>query len=126
MAVQPNGDHRSGGCRGEFDPFPDWSEARGSGVVEELSDGRRQVVVDVDTAAIADMAGKPLREVWLISNDGTALMSIGLLDGTEGRFDVPSNVDLQKYSLVDVSAEPDNGDPTHSGDSIVRGELKRI
>ena len=67
-----------------------------------------------------------LREVWLISAEGTGLVSIGFLDGAEGRFDLPSGVDLAAYSLVDVSAEPDDGDATHSGDSIVRGELRSI
>jgi anti-sigma-K factor RskA len=64
--------------------------------------------------------------VWLIAADGTGLVSIGYLDGSEGIFEVPSGVDLAKYSLVDVSAEPDNGDTTHSGNSIVRGELRTI
>ena len=33
------------------------------------------------------------------------------------------SVDLARFSVVDVSAEPLDGDPTHSGDSIVRGAL---
>lgn len=110
----------------ELDPFPEWADSRGSAVVEVLADGTRQVVVDVDTAGEAGPADAQLREVWLISADGTALVSIGFLDGAEGRFDVPSGVDLAEYTLVDVSAEPDNGDATHSGDSIVRGQLRTI
>ncbi|MDN4641061.1 anti-sigma factor [Agreia sp. PsM10] len=110
----------------ELDPFPDWADAHGSAVVEVLADGTRQVVVDIDTAGQSGPADDRLREVWLISADGTALVSIGFLDGAEGRFDLPSGVDLATYSLVDVSAEPDDGDATHSGDSIVRGELRSI
>lgn len=110
----------------ELDPFPEWADARGSAVVEVLGNGTRQVVVDIDTAGEAGPADAQLREVWLISADGTALVSIGFLDGAEGRFDVPSGVDLAEYSLVDVSAEPDDGDTTHSGDSIVRGQLRTI
>ena len=110
----------------ELDPFPDWADARGSAVVEVLADGTRQVVVDVDTAGQSGPADDRLREVWLISADGTSLVSIGFLDGTEGRFDLPTGVDLATYSLVDVSAEPDDGVATHSGDSIVRGELRTI
>ena len=91
-----------------------------------LTDGTRQVVVDVDTDGEAGPPDAQLREVWLISTDGTALVSIGFLDGAEGRFDLPSGVDLATYSLVDVSAEPDDGVATHSGDSIVRGELRSI
>jgi hypothetical protein len=36
---------------------------------------------------------------------------------------IPESVDLARYSVVDISAEPVDGDPTHSGDSIVRGAL---
>lgn len=110
----------------ELDPFPDWADAHGSAVVEVLADGTRQVVVDIDTAGQRGPADDRQREVWLISTDGTALVSIGFLDGAEGRFKLPAGVDLATYSLVDVSAEPDDGDATHSGDSIVRGELRSI
>lgn len=47
-----------------------------------------------------------------------------MLDGTDGRFTVPADIDLAEYSLVDISEEPDDGDPQHSGDSIVRGPLR--
>ena len=75
-------------------------------------------------AALAGAAGSAnLTEVWLIKADASGLISIGLLDGNTGHFDIPDGVDLTQYPLVDVSAEPDNGNPAHSGNSIVRGEL---
>jgi hypothetical protein len=110
----------------DLSPFPDWPDARGSAVVEENPDGTRQLVVEVDAATSAGRAGDDLREVWLIRGDGTALVSVGYLDGSEGRFDVPEGIDLTQYSLVDVSAETDDGNPGHSGDSIIRGELHPI
>ncbi|MCS5718042.1 anti-sigma factor [Herbiconiux sp. CPCC 205763] len=109
-----------------LEPFPEWPGARGSAVVEQRADGTRQVVVDVDSVVDSGSPDAPLREVWLIRTDGTGLISIGFLDGTSGRFDIPSGIDLVQYALVDVSAEADNGDPAHSGDSIVRGELRVI
>ena len=33
---------------------------------------------------------------------------------------------IQQHSNLAVIAEADNGDPTHSGDSIVRGELRAL
>jgi hypothetical protein len=36
---------------------------------------------------------------------------------------VPDGVDTAEFPVVDVSAEADDGDPAHSGDSIVRGTL---
>jgi hypothetical protein len=105
----------------DLEAFPGWPGAAGTAVVDERPDGLRQVSVTVDGAAVA---GAGLREVWLIETDGSGLVSIGYLTGAEGRFDVPRGLDLADYALVDVSAEQDDGDPAHSGDSIVRGELR--
>ena len=101
--------------------LPDWPDASGTATLRELPDGTRQVDVEVDSAE--DAVGSPLREVWLLSPDASGLVSIGFLDGTTGTFTVPTDVDLGAYPIVDVSAEPQDGDPAHSGDSIVRGEL---
>jgi hypothetical protein len=104
----------------ELDSFPGWDDAVGSATVEEGADGVRTVVVDLE----ADVPAGEVREVWLIRSDASGLVSLGLLDGGNGRFVVPSGIDLDEFTLVDVSAEPVDGDPAHSGDSIVRGELR--
>jgi hypothetical protein len=65
----------------------------------------------------------PLREVWMMRSDLGGLVSVGYLDGDQGRFTVPDGVDTAEFPVVDVSAEADDGDPAHSGDSIVRGTL---
>ncbi|MFF5497644.1 anti-sigma factor [Streptomyces aquilus] len=61
-------------------------------------------------------------EVWLMDRTHTKLVSMGVLN-SEGRasLPVPNNIDLREYSVVDVSVQPYNGKPDHSGDSIVRG-----
>jgi hypothetical protein len=100
-------------------PFPDHPGAEGTAVVEERPDGTKEVRVQLN----ADAAPDTFREVWLITADASALVSLGVLDGTEKTFAIPADVDLRDYVLVDVSQEPVDGDPTHSGDSIVRGEL---
>lgn len=102
-----------------LDPFPDHPDAVGAAVVEERPDGTFAVRVKVD----ADAAPDTFREVWLITADASALVSLGVMDGEEQTFAIPADVDLRDYVLVDVSQEPVDGDPTHSGDSIVRGEL---
>lgn len=99
-----------------LEPFPDWP-ASGSARVEENADGSREVIVDLS----APTGG--LREVWLIDPDTSGLVSLGLLSGTSGTFAIPADLDLSRYSVVDVSDEPDDGDPAHSGNSIVRGPL---
>lgn len=98
-------------------PLPGW-DAAGHAEVEEAADGSRVLVLSVD---VADIDG--LQEVWLLKEDVSGLVSLGLLDGAEGRFVLPAGLDLAEYPVVDVSREPLDGDPAHSGDSIVRGVL---
>lgn len=102
----------------ELEPFPNW-QASGTARIEEESSGAQQVVVDL----AAPDGG--LREVWLIDPETSGLVSLGLLSGANGTFSLPDELDLERYSVVDVSQEPDDGNPAHSGDSIVRGELRR-
>lgn len=105
-----------------LEPFPDHPDATGTADVEEDSDGVRRLVVNVGD----EVAPDTYREVWLIRNDAGALVSLGVLEGESGSFVIPDGLDLVEYSLVDVSVEPLDGDPAHSGDSIVRGELSRV
>ena len=103
----------------ELEAFPQWPGASGTAVVEQEADGTR--VVRVDFEAPGDDEG--FHEVWLITSDATKLVSLGVVQGTTGTFVIPDGIDLAEYDLVDISAEPYDGDPAHSGDSIVRGEL---
>ncbi|MEB0003508.1 anti-sigma factor [Cryobacterium sp. RTC2.1] len=104
----------------QLTPFPGW-QAHGQASVKESADGHRNVTVDLTAPATPDSS---LREVWLIKADASGLISIGLLDGNTGRFDIPDTVDLTQYPLVDISAQPNNGNPAHSGNTIVRGHLQ--
>ncbi len=105
-----------------LDAFPDHPAAVGSAEVDEARDGRRTLRVSLDGTDESD----DYREVWLIRNDGAALISLGVLEGTSGEFPIPAGVDLSEYDLVDISLEPIDGDPGHSGDSIVRGQLTSV
>lgn len=102
-----------------LDPLPGWQGAAGTAVVEQGPTGERIVRIEFD--APEDREG--YREAWLINDDATRLVSLGIITGADGVFSIPAGVDLSVYSLVDVSEEPYDGDPAHSGDSIVRGEL---
>jgi hypothetical protein len=103
-----------------LEPLPGW-DASGSAVVETMSDGSRVLVVDLDKSESSDDG---FREVWLLKPDVSGLVSVGTLDGASGRFDLPAGLDLEQFSVVDVSEEQFDGDPAHSGDSIVRGPLE--
>ncbi|MBW9119608.1 anti-sigma factor [Microbacterium trichothecenolyticum] len=102
-----------------LDAFPAHPGAAGTARVTELSDGERTLTVSLDDVDESD----GFREVWLITADASDLVSLGELDGKKGTFVVPADVDLRDYVLVDVSQEPLDGNPAHSGDSIVRGQL---
>lgn len=103
-----------------LEAFPDWPDSAGSAVVEETAGGSRVVRVDLEVPEDRD----GYTEVWLISSDATRLVSLGTVDGTSGTFTIPSGIDITDYTLVDVSVEPFDGNPEHSGNSIVRGELR--
>lgn len=69
-------------------------------------------------------------EVWLIDpDDTTKMMAMGNLPraALAGEDDVvlplPPGADLNRYRLVDVSAEAHDGDSAHSGTSLLRGTL---
>lgn len=63
-------------------------------------------------------------EVWLINLDAERMVSIGIYQGQpDEHFPVPREVIEQGFVLVDLSRELLDSDATHSGDSIVRGEL---
>lgn len=101
-----------------LDGLPGWSGAGGEALLERV-DGHDRVVIDL-AASVPDDG---YREVWLLTADASDLVSLGTLDGSTGTFDVPDAVDLSRFTVVDISQEDVDGDPGHSGDSIVRGTL---
>ena len=103
-----------------LEPLPGW-DANGSAAVETAPDGTRVLVVDLNEH---DGGDDGFREVWLLKPDVSGLVSVGTLEGSSGRFDLPAGLDLTQFSVVDVSEEQFDGDPAHSGDSIVRGALQ--
>ena len=104
----------------QLDALPQWPTASGSARLERLADGSRVVRVTLD--APVDDGG--FREAWLITSDASALVSLGVMRDDSATFAVPDGIDTSSYDLVDVSEEAFDGDPAHSGDSIVRGALR--
>lgn len=104
-----------------LEPFPGWN-ADGRAYLEQDRDGRYSMLIELD----GDVDVDGLTEVWLLREEPIGLVSLGLLDGRSARFALPDGLDLSEFSVVDLSAEPSDGDPSHSGDSIVRGQLQRL
>jgi hypothetical protein len=61
-------------------------------------------------------------EVWLINPDVTELISLGPIR-SDGDYDLPAGLDPAAFPIVDVSFEPFDGNPQHSGDSVLRGQF---
>jgi hypothetical protein len=92
----------------------------GGGAAEIVQgDSGKELVVDVSDLS----EGDGFYEVWLIDPETFQMVGLGALTADSGRFPIPDGLDLRRYSVVDVSLEPLDGDPVHSRDSVVRGEL---
>lgn len=97
----------------------DATSARGEVVLPD-DGGERSLVVD--TAGLPPADG--FYEVWLLDLEQGRMVALGVLDDDgRGRLTVPEGVRMGDYPEVDVSLEPDDGDPAHSGRSVLRGEL---
>lgn len=64
-------------------------------------------------------------EIWVINPDNPKDMrSLGNMGRTSTAvFPIPPTFDLNRYRLVDISAEANDGDTAHSGKSMLRGTL---
>ncbi len=93
--------------------------AAGAARVEDRADGVRVLVVNTDYQEVPDGD----LEVWLIDPNVEGMVSLGFLASSHGEFVIPEGYDPSAYPIVDISIEPRDGVPTHSGESITRGVL---
>ena len=92
----------------------------GSAVVEQS--GSKQVLrVEIGDAGAG--SGRYL-ELWLIRTDISGMVSLGSVQ-TDGTYDLPVGLQIDEYPIVDVSTESYDGNPAHSGRSLLRGQLAR-
>jgi hypothetical protein len=68
-------------------------------------------------------AGDGFLEVWVIDEGVTRLVSLGP-ERADGVYDLPPALDPEEFPVVDISSEPLDGDPAHSGESLLRGQLQ--
>jgi len=95
--------------------------ARGAAVLRDAG-GSQVLEVDVDGAGAP--AGS-YQEVWLLDGSSGEMVSLGALADGHGVFTVPAGVVAGTGAVqVDVSDEPLDGQPAHSGASLARGPLE--
>jgi anti-sigma-K factor RskA len=85
-------------------------------------------VTRLDIEFEAGLAGaEDTYELWIIDNQVDQMYSLGEIDSTgmgdQRSYEIPVGVDIREFPIVDVSLEPDDGNPAHSGDSHFRGVL---
>ena len=83
-------------------------------------EGAQLLVVDLDEELDSS---EGYLEVWLLRPDVSGMLTLGVLDGSHGEYLLPPGTDVQAYPVVDISVERLDGDPTHSGVSLARGQV---
>lgn len=98
---------------------PEGAASHAEATLVRIGDGEYALDVDVsDLPAAAD----GFLELWIIDTEVEGMYSLGPLHGS-GRYPLPEHVDPAGFPVVDISIEPTDGVPTHSGKSILRGQL---
>jgi hypothetical protein len=57
--------------------------------------------------------------------DAVRMVPVGVVHRGDTVLPLPDGLDLGAYPVVDVSVEPLDGNPAHSGLSVARGQLQR-
>ena len=111
----------------------DAAEELAAADLEPLDDrdasGNAEVVATDDGAQLRVVLDAPdpddgFYEVWLLEPAVERMVQIGIVRAGTTTLDLPDGIDLAEYPIVDVSVEPLDGDPTHSGVSVARGVLE--
>lgn len=102
----------------DLDPLAD-NDASGRASVIERTDGSRALEVQLRAGDLDDR----YYEVWLIDEAVQDMVPVGVARSGTVTFELPDDIDLGRFPIVDVSVEPLDGNPTHSGVSVVRGVL---
>ncbi|MEO5838534.1 MAG: anti-sigma factor [Acidimicrobiales bacterium] len=98
---------------------PAGASSKGRAKLVVLDDGSR--AIDLDVSDLPTVDGE-FFELWLIDLQVKGMVSMGPVRGS-GRYIIPPGVGTDVFPIVDVSIEPVDGVPTHSGVSVLRGVL---
>ena len=90
-------------------------------MLAELPDDFRYVL-GLQEAAVVGMADG-YAQVWMLDRALDRYVPVGVLDAELTELWLPGTLDLQTFPIIEVSQEPFDGDPTHSGRTLWRGQL---
>ncbi|HWH13594.1 MAG TPA: anti-sigma factor, partial [Miltoncostaeaceae bacterium] len=79
--------------------------------------------LDLDVSGLAPTGSEDFYSVWLLGREGELVPLGSFQVGGDGAASLrlPLPEDPSRFAYVDVSREPADGDPGHSGDSVLRG-----
>lgn len=103
----------------ELQPFGDADVSAVTGDLV-LADGTTELRLDLSALPETDQG---FYEVWLLDPEEGRLVSLGPARA-DGTYALPSGTEVDDFPAVDVSVEPHDGDPGHSGASILRGPVR--
>jgi anti-sigma-K factor RskA len=81
-----------------------------------------KAAMHLTVSGLARVAGGGFYEVWML-RDPTHLVALGSFRvGADGRarIDLPVTASPRRFPVLDISREPADGDPAHSGHSVLR------
>lgn len=108
------------------DGLPVTIDGSGTAVLKQRGDDQ---YLELELPALDTTDPGSIYEVWMIDTDVVGMVSIGNLTVTgaeTARIDLPDTIDHTAFPVIDISIEPLDGDPTHSGQSVLRGVLTDV
>jgi hypothetical protein len=109
------------GPEAKLEPLPGMPSARAEARLVQR-DGRERL--DLHVRGLPRPSGGDYA-VWLYSSV-TKAKQLGSFPSGTFDLDAPLPRDSEQYGVVDISMEPDDGNPNHSGDSFLRVPLARL
>lgn len=97
----------------------DTGRPEGTAKVVEQGNGTRVLRIELRTPPPRE----GYYEAWLADASAKGMVSMGSVRPGTTSLPVPDDLNLTDWPTVEVSVEPLNGDPAHSGVSLVRGQL---
>ncbi|MGH2838186.1 MAG: anti-sigma factor [Thermoleophilaceae bacterium] len=110
---------QNGGPAGDTQELNPVNGKRGSGTVEVTDEG-----ATITVRGLPDPKGG-VYGIWLYDNVVSA-EQLGTLPDGSGELEVRLPGDASDYRFLDVSLEPQDGNPNHSGDSVLRAPLDEL